>query len=246
MRRLLKKLSSIKISELIVLIVFMPIFGTLLNSQNVNIGVTVALPQNPKMTSITVHPNLRALSIVVETIYNTQLMWLEDQETGQIIELTTDKEGYFIAALDNSNRLTQVGTHRLMALIEIVQDKTILLESKVLWYTIDNEFYITLDPASRRSTALRIQNITTDELKALQSKYQFSVLSADRYQLIKSLWTSSQKILFWFAVCRWIIYAILLLFVPYLIIARWRRKKAENKSFWSIGRGIYFQHRQPK
>ena len=243
MKRLFKKLFSIRISELIVLVLFVPIFGTLLSNQNINIGVTVALPQEPKMTSITVHPNLRALSIVVETVYNTQLMWLEDQETGQAVELTTDKEGYFVVALDNSSQLTQVGRHRVLALIEIVQDKTILLESEVLWYTIDDEFNVTLDPARRRPTALQIQNITTDELKALQSKHQLSVLSADRYQLLKSLRTSSQKILFWFAVYRWIIYAILLLYVPFLIIKRWRRKKAKHQSFWSLGQGIYFKHR---
>lgn len=241
MKRFLKKLSSIKISELIVVTIFLP-FVILSLTNRVKLELVISPSENPAIKTITVHPNPRALSIGGQMGYANQLMWLEDQEQKEIIKLYTDENSNFIAALDSSSRLTRVGSHRVVALIEIVQDKTILLESEVLRYTIDNEFNVTLDPASRRTIAFRIQNITDDELKALQSKHQLSILSLDRNQEIKSQWTSIKEMFFWFAVYNWTIYAILLLFVPYLIVKRWRRKKAEHQSFWSLGRGIYFKH----
>ncbi|MBU1165232.1 hypothetical protein KKA15_06785 [Patescibacteria group bacterium] len=247
MKRLLKKLLSIRISELIVLVVFVPILGSLLNNQNVNVSVTVPPPQDPEITAVTVHPNLKALSISVagETIYNTQLIWLEDQAVGEAVELTTDTGGYFVAALDESSQLTTVGPHQVIALLEIEQNETILLKSNIVTYTIDEKFDVVLDPING-DVALTVSNITEDEFTNLQERYKLRVLPSSDYEQLKYRWLSYEQMFSWFTVFEWTIYVIILLFIPYLLIRRWRRKKAEHKSFWSLGDGIYFQHEQPK
>ncbi len=187
MKRFIKKLFSIEISELIVLVVFVPSLWALLNNQNVNLSVTVAPLEDPQITTLTVYPNLKALSISIsgEAIYNTQLMWLEDREVGEAVELTTETGGYFVAALDNSSQMTSIGSHRVIALMEIEQDKVILLISDVLAYSIDEQFNVTLDPFSGNDVTLLTDNITEDEFKALQDKYQLSVLSSSEYEQLK-------------------------------------------------------------
>jgi len=246
MKRFLKKLFSIRISELIVLVVFIPSLWALSNNQNINLSVTILPPQDPQITTITVYPDLKALSISGEAIYNTQLMWLEDQEVGEAIELTIDTGGHYVAALDNSSQLTSVGTHKVIAWTTIEQDEVILLESNVLTYSIDEKFNVALDSISRDDVTLLTDSITEDEFKDLQDKYQLSVLSPSEYERLKYQRLYYEKMRPWFTVFRWIIYIIVLVFVPYLLISRWRRKKAQHKSFWSIGKGIYFQHGQPK
>lgn len=243
MKRFIKKLSSIRISELIIIVVLFPSLWALLNNQNINIGVTVLPPQDPEITEITAYLNLKALSISVagETIYNTQLMWLEDQSTGQAIELTTDTSGHFVAALDSSSQWTSVGTHQVIALIEIEQKEIILLKSNVLSYTIDEQFNVTLDPFSE-DVNLLTANITVDEFKSLQDRYQLSLVSSADYALLKNRWLSFARMFFWFTVFEWTIYIITLVFVPYLLFRRWRRKKSEHQPFWALGKGIYFQH----
>lgn len=243
MKRFIKKLFSIRISELIIIVVLFPPLWFLLNNQNINIGVTVPPPQDPKITTITAYPNLKAFSIGIagKTIYNTQLIWLEDQAIGKAVEVITDTGGYFVATLDESSHLASVGSHKVIALIEFGQDQVIILKSNVLAYTIDEQFNITLDPLSSDVTLLTA-NITEDALKGLQDKYQLSVLSSNDYAQLKNRWLSFERMFFWFTVFEWTIYVIILLYVPYLLVRRWRRKKAEHKSFWSLGRGIYFKH----
>lgn len=242
-KRFIKKIFSIEMSELVVIVVFAPFLLAILNNQNINIGVTVPPPQDPKITTVIAYPNLKAPSIGIagKTIYNTQLIWLEDQVTGQAIELITDTDGYFVATLDESSQFTSVGAHQVIALIEIEQDEVILLKSNVLSYSIDEQFNITLEPFSEGITLLTA-NITEDSLKGLQDKYQLSILSSNDYAQLKNRWLSFEQMFFWFTVFEWTIYVIVLLFVPYLLIRRWKRKKAEHKSFWSLGRGVYFQH----
>lgn len=247
MKRFIKKLFSIRISELIVLVVFIPSLWVFLNNQNVNVGVTVLPPQDPEITTITTYPNLKSLSISIsgEAIYNTLLMWLEDQEVGEAVELTIDTSGYFVAALDNSSQLTSVGSHQVFAWTTIEQEEVIILKSDVLFYSINEQFDITLDSASSDVTLLE-EDITEDEFKALQDKYKLSILSSDEYEQLRYQRLSYEKIFSWLTVFQWTIYIIVLLFVPYLLIRRWKRKKGEHKSFWSLGDGIYFQHGQPK
>lgn len=242
MKRFLKKFFSIEISELIVLVVFFPfLWILLLNNQSVNVSVIVEPLQDPQITTLTVYPNLKALSISIsgEAIYNTQLMWLEDQEVGEAVELTTETSGYFVAALDSSSQLTSVGSHQVIAIIEIEQDEVILLISEILAYSIDEEFNVTLDPFSGNDVILLTDDITEDEFKALQNKYQLSVLSSNEYERLKYRRLSYEKMFSWFTVFQWTIYIITLVFVPYLLIRRWRRKKNQGKSFWDLGNGVY-------
>lgn len=247
MKRFFKKLLSIRISELIVLVVFVPSLWAFLQNQNVNVSVNVPPPQDPEITTITVYPNLKSLSINIsgETIYNTQLMWLEDQEVGEAVELTTDTGGYFVAALDASSQLTSVGSHQVFAWTTVEQEEVIMLKSDVLIYFVDEQFNITLDPASDNVTLLT-DDITEDEFKALQNKYQLSILSSDDYEELEYQRLSYEKMYSWFTVFQWVIYSILLIFVSYLIIKRWQRKKKKHKSFWSLGDGIYLEHGQSK
>lgn len=247
MQRFFKKLFSIKISELIIIVVFIPSLLIFVNNQNVNVGVTVLPPQDPQITTITVYPDLKALSISIsgETIYNTQLMWLEDQEVGEAVELTTDTGGYYIAALDNSSLLTSIGTHKVIAWTTIEQEDITVLVSNVLAYSVDEQFNVTLEPLSG-DIILLTDNITQDEFNALVDKYKLSVLSSSEYEQLHYQRLSYEEMFSWFTVYKWIIYIIIIVFVPYLLISRWRRKKAEHKSFWSLGDGIYFQHGQSK
>ena len=245
MKKFIKKLFSIEISELVAIVVLVPSLYAFANNQNVNIGVTVPPPRDPLITTITAYPNLKALRISGETIYNTQLMWLEDQEVGEAVELTTDTGGYFVAALDNSSQLTGVGTHKVIAWTTIEQEEVIVLVSNVFAYSVDEQFNITIDPSSSDITLLR-ENITQDEFNALQDKYKLSVLSSSEYEQLHYQRLSYEKMFSWFTAYQWTIYIIILVFVPYLLIRRWRRKKAEHKSFWSLGDGIYFKHEQPK
>ncbi len=245
MKKIFKKLLSIEISELIVAVAIIPSLWAFLGDGNVNVSVSVPPPQDPLITTVTVYLNLKALSISGETIYNTQLMWLEDQEVGEAVELTTDTGGYYVAPLDNSSSFTSVGTHEVIAWTTIKQEEVILLVSNVLAYTVDEQFNITLDPSSD-GIILLTDTISEDEFKALQDKYKLSVLSSSDYEQLKYQRLGYEKMFFWFTAYQWSIYIILLAFVPYLIIRRWRRKKAEHKSFWSLGDGIYFKHEQSK
>lgn len=242
MKRFLKKLFSIRVSELVIIVGLVPILVFLLDNQNVNIGVTVLPPQNPVITTITVYPDLKALSIGVagETIYNTELIWLEDIVIGKAIELTTDTGGSFVAALDDSSQWTSVGVHKVIALMEIEQDEVILLKSNLLIYSIDEQFNITLNQQSG-DIKLLTDNITEEEFQGLQDKYQLTVLKPDNKILLKNRGSSYEKMSTLYPVFEWTIYVIVLLIIPYLIIKRWRRKKTEHKSFWTLGKGIYFK-----
>jgi hypothetical protein len=240
MWRFTKKFLFARLSELIILVPLVP-FMLFLNSQSIDVNLSVPPPQDPKITTIIVYPKLRAIGIVGETVYNRQVVWLEDQQVGEAVEITTDTNGHFVAALDSASAFVRPGAHQVVALVEIEQDKVFLVESNVLVYSIDDQFKVTLDPASRGDISLQISDITEEEFKALQATYQLRTLSADERQLLAYREMGLRAILFWFTVFQLIIYIILLVVIPYFILLRWRRKKAQHQSFWSIGKGIYFQ-----
>ncbi|GEM_PF-3563312 len=240
MRRFIKKFLFARLSELIILVPLVP-FVLFLNSQNINVKLSVPPPQDPKITTIIVYPKLRAIGIVGETVYNRQVVWLEDQQVGEAVEVTTDTNGHFVAALDSASAFVRSGAHRVLALMEIEQDKVFLVKSNALVYSINDQFEVTLDPASRGDINLQISDITEEEFKALQSTYRLRILSVDEHQQLAYREMGLREILFWFTVFQWIIYIILLAVIPFFIFLRWRRKKSQHQSFWSIGKGIYFQ-----
>jgi len=237
MKRVIRKLSAVKISELIVIASFIP-FILFTSSGNVNVGVTVAPPQPPKITAITVHPTLRAITIAGESIYNTEKVYLEDTSRGRAVELSTDEEGRFVAALDPS-QFTKTGTHQVRAIMEIRQEEYILLESSLITYSLDKNFNLTLDPANRQAVALLIEDITSDELARRQEASRLRTLSFTEYQALNGELEAYQEMDFWLTVYEWTIYLILVTFIPFALLKRWHRKKAEHQPFWSLGNGVY-------
>lgn len=243
LRRQIKKLHSIRISELIVIGSFIP-FVFLISQGNVNVGVTAAPPQAPEITTITVHPNLRAITIAGESIYNTAKLYLEDTSRGRAVELSTDKDGRFVAALDPS-QFTKTGTHQVRAIIEIKQNnRYYYLESDLVTYSLDKNFNLVLDPADRSEVSVLTQDIASDKFKARQSQHRLLALRPSEYQVFTETLSYYQEMNFWLTVYKWIIYLILITFIPFALLKRWQRKKAEHQSFWHLGNGVYVNHKQ--
>lgn len=240
MRKFLKKLFSIKISELIFISAFIPLIGFSLSGINLNLDIFP--PENPKNKVITTHPNLRALSIEGHMGYANRLMWLEDQEQEEVVQLYTDENSNFIAALDNSSLITQVGSHKVIAYMGITTSETSLIKSNVADFFIDKNFNVILDPESSKGITVLSSDMTKSEFEATQKKYNVRVVGSSKYFPLIYRALSYKETFFRFTVYKRVIYLILLLFVPYALMMRWRRKKSRHESFWSLGDGIYFQH----
>ena len=236
-----KRLSLIIISELIGIAALIPF--TILAASNVSVSVTILPPQAPEITSITAYPNLEAISIEGETVYNTQLLWLEDQVHGEAIQVVTDEKGNFVAALDSSSLATQEGPHKIVALIELVGEKALLLESNEVQYSIDENYNVIKEPFSDYDIIVSDQNITQDELGEMQKQYQLSILSSNKNQPLTYQASSYKKMSFWFIVWQWAILILSGTLIILLVIMRWRRKRFQHESFWSLGKGIHFRPR---
>lgn len=239
----MRKFFSIGISELIVIPIILPFFIILFSLTNeAKLEFIISPAKNPEIKTMTIHPNLKAISIGGQMGYAYQPMWIEDQEQREIIQLLTDENGDFVAALDSSSLITHEGKHKVIVYTGITTSETPLVRSNTVEFFIDKNFNVILDPKSAKDVILLNSDMTKSEFEAEQRKYDLKIVSSVEYypSIYKPL--SYKETFYRFIILERIIYLILILFIPYALMMRWRRKKSRHESFWSLGDGIYFQH----
>lgn len=235
-----KRIIHAKISELISVFVVIPLILLVQSNANINVSVFVAPPQDPIITEIISHPNLNALTIKGESIYNTETVQIEDQIQRQAVEVVTDVEGNFTAVIDGSSKLTWEGPHKIVAYIHIKQDQVIVLESDEVLFDIDEKFNVVFDSANTKDVLLSVNKITTEEIEILQTQNDFSILPHAHYEAFKGYVSSYRNLSQLYQSYQLVIYLLILFFFLFAMTRRVKRKKANGQSFWSLGKGIYF------
>lgn len=247
MKKVFRKLRNIRVSELVVIVLIIIPFVCYAAQTNVNLSVTVAPPQAPEVTTITVYQSQHAISIQGETVYLDQLIYIEDMSIGETLELQTDDQGNFIAVLDDSSRFAQVGRHQIIAITEIDQEDCSHMESEEIVYNIDQDYQVTIDTSGDQQVELLTDDISRNELEDLQRSYP-SKDTSTKFEhtscciAVLGLEQEAQRLIVW----QWVVIVFAGLSIIFLLIKRWRRKKKQGKSFWDLGNGIYCHHDQPK
>jgi len=240
MKTTIKKLKSIKISELIVVGIVIPLtFAGM--SPSVNFSQEIMPIPDVQIKTIIFNPDLKILQIEGQTIFKNETLWIDDQEQGEVIKLTTDSNGRFIAAMDDSYLSASVGSHEIIAYVGVTNITTPLTGSSKAQYTINENYNVSLDLSKSQGITLLGGEIITSDLKVEQEKYQMKLVSQRESQptIYKAL--SYKGVVFWQTVLKIFTLVIVVLIIVLAIIKRQRRKKALGQSFWSLGKGIYFK-----
>jgi len=242
MKNIIKKLSAIKISELISISIVVPILGFNL-SLNTNISQIINPTPDPQITAINIHQNLRAISIEGDTECPDELLWIEDLEQEEIFQLTTDHEGGFILAADDTMLIAQPGSHKIIAFMGVTSSKDPILKSNEVNYYIDQDYNAGLDLSGDSQVIMTTYDSTRSEIAQLQKQYNQNYIGSSSNHPLSYEALSYKNTVFWITVFEYVIIALMLIFIPFAIIRRWRRKKARHESFWSLGKGIYFDQK---
>lgn len=239
MKKIIKKISSIKVSELISMAIVIPVLGISL-SLNTNISQIINPANDPQITAINIHQNLKTISIEGETDYPDELIWIEDLEQEEIFQLTTDQEGNFILGADDTMLIARPGQHKIIAFMGATSNKDPILKSDEVNYFIDSDYNAGLDLSGDNQVTMTTYDTTKSEIAQLQKQYSQNYIGSSSNHPLSYQALSYKNTVFWMTVFEYVIIILLFLFIPFATIRRWRRKKASNESFWRLGKGIYF------
>jgi len=237
--RIVKMSNSIQISELIVFIAFMPFFGINL-AKNTTLNQIIYSAQKPVFTSITVHKNVRAISIAGTTEFPNQRIRIENAIQEEIIELTTDDGGKFIAVLGSSFQSSQPGKHEVLTTVKGSSTASPMIASERLGFTIDDNFLITLDEGDSDTVTLQYRDISREDIASLQTQYHLTLVTSPGFMPGLYREISYEHLIRFYTAFSRIIYGLVGAFALFAFTRRWQRKTASGKSFWSLGKGIYF------
>jgi len=240
MPAVIKKLFTIKFSELIVISITVPLtFAGM--APSVNFAQVIKPIPDLQIESIMFNPDLKILIIEGQTSFPNESLWIDDQEMGEVIQLTTDSNGRFIAAMDDSYLSASIGSHEIIAYVGATNITTPLTGSSTAQYSIDENYNVSLNLSKGEGITLLGGDIITADLKNQQQKYQMKLVSRRDSQPTIYKAISYRGVVFWQTVLKVITYAVILLIIIIAVIRRRRRKKAMGQSFWSLGKGIYFK-----
>lgn len=241
---MIKRIFLTKISEFLV-ILFMAIgfvgFYMVGTAAETHLMLSVFVPKEPKIDSITIYPNINAVSFNGQMGYAEKITWLDDQESGEIIQFLTNEDSKFTAALSSTSLMLQPGLHKVVAYLNLMgkDKKEGLIKSNVVGYLIDENSKLILDPQSSKDVVISTQDISLGEFRSLQQKFQVSIVRPSQSAQVNYWLEGYQEAYVWFIVWEWSVVFIYLVSVCVLIYQRWRRKKRQGQSFWSIGKGVY-------